>query len=48
MRTPDAAQSTKIDLRTKAGVEQVKGQWRYHDVKIIEVDGKGPPPGTSR
>ena len=38
------AQSTKIDLRTKAGVEKVKGQWRYSDVKIIEVDGKGPPP----
>lgn len=41
---PALAQSTKIDLRTKAGVEKVKGQWRYSDVKIIEVDGKGPPP----
>src|SRR3954447_22791431 len=39
-----SAQTTKIDLRTKAGVEKVKGSWRYHDVKIIEVDGKGPPP----
>ncbi|MDB5351064.1 MAG: hypothetical protein JWN86_2311 [Planctomycetota bacterium] len=38
------AQTSKIDLRTKAGAEKVKGQWRYHDVKIIEVDGKGPPP----
>ena len=20
----------------------VKGEWRYHDVKIVEVEGKGP------
>lgn len=38
------AQAMKIDLRTKAGVEKVKGQWRYHDVKVVEVEGKGPPP----
>ncbi len=38
------AQTTKIDLRTKAGVEKVKGEWRYSDVKIVEVDGQGPPP----
>ena len=37
---PAHAQSTKIDLRTTAGTEAVKGQWRYHDVKIIEVAGK--------
>jgi hypothetical protein len=36
------AQSKKIDLRTKEGVTAVKGQWKYHDVKIVEVDGKGP------
>lgn len=36
------AESKKIDLRTKNGVEAVKGQWRYHDVKIVEVEGKGP------
>ncbi|QEH38510.1 hypothetical protein OJF2_71130 [Aquisphaera giovannonii] len=36
------AQSTKIDLRTKAGTDAVKGQWRYHDVKLIEVAGKNP------
>ena len=39
------ADSKKIDLRTKAGVEAVKGEWRYSDVKLIEVvtttaDGK--------
>ena len=33
---PDAA----IDLATKEGVDLVKGQWRYSDTKIIEVDFK--------
>jgi len=37
---PDAT----IDLRTKAGAQLVKGDWRYSDVKIIEVDAKGPGP----
>ena len=37
-----AAQHKKIDLRTKEGVASVKGQWKYHDVKIVEVEGKGP------
>jgi hypothetical protein len=36
------AQSKKIDLSTKDGVAAVKGQWKFHDVKIIEVEGKGP------
>ncbi|HEX6436341.1 MAG TPA: SMP-30/gluconolactonase/LRE family protein [Candidatus Binatia bacterium] len=29
-----------IDLATKQGVEMVRGQWRYSDTKIIEVDFK--------
>ena len=37
---PDAT----IDLRTRDGVQLVKGDWRYSDVKIIEVDSKGPGP----
>jgi hypothetical protein len=37
-----AAQSKKIDLRTKEGVAAVRGQWKYHNVKIVEVEGKGP------
>jgi hypothetical protein len=36
------AQTKKIDLQTKEGVAAVKGEWRYHDVKIVEADGKGP------
>ena len=35
-RTPDA----RIDLATQAGIDLVKGQWRYSDTKIIEVDFK--------
>src|SRR5262249_55344828 len=34
------AHSKKIDLRTRAGTDAVHGQWRYHDVKIVEVTGK--------
>jgi gluconolactonase len=34
------AASKKIDLRTRAGVEAVKGTWRYIDVKIVEVPTK--------
>ena len=39
---PAVAQSKKIDLRTTPGVTAVKGQWKYHDVKIVEVTGEGP------
>ena len=37
---PDAT----IDLRTKEGVQLVKGEWRYSDVQILQVDAKGPGP----
>src|SRR5246127_2330760 len=33
-----------IDLATKEGVDVVKGQWRYSDTKIIEVDFKAAGP----
>lgn len=36
------AEARKIDLRTKAGVQAVKGEWRYSEVKIVESPGKGP------
>jgi len=35
---PDAV----IDLATSEGVKMVKGEWRYSDTKIIEVDFKAP------
>ena len=31
-----------IDLRTTEGAQMVKGQWRYSDAKIIEVESRGP------
>jgi gluconolactonase len=37
---PDAV----VDLATSEGTQLVKGQWRYSDVKIVEVDAKGPGP----
>ena len=37
---PDAT----IDLATKAGVDLVKGQWRYSDTRIKEVDFKTAGP----
>jgi gluconolactonase len=37
---PDAV----VDLRAKAGVELVKGQWKYSDVKIVEADFRAPGP----
>lgn len=44
LSTPTVRSQTikKIDLSTKDGVAAVNGQWKYHDVKIIEVEGKGP------
>ncbi|MDQ4146708.1 MAG: hypothetical protein M3120_03290, partial [Pseudomonadota bacterium] len=41
-----------IDLATAAGVDLVKGQWRYSDTRIIKVDFKragpdGQPTGAS-
>jgi len=35
---PDAT----IDLRTNEGVLLVRGQWRFSDVKIVEVGSRGP------
>ena len=35
---PDAV----IDLRTSAGVELVRGEWRYRDAYPIEVESRGP------
>jgi gluconolactonase len=37
---PDAT----VDLRTKEGVELIKGDWHYSDVQIVEVNTKGPGP----
>ncbi len=41
---PNGKPEATIDLATKAGVDLVKGQWRYSDTKIIEVDFKAAGP----
>jgi len=38
--TPNGKPDAVIDLATKEGVDLVKGQWRYSDTKIIQVDFK--------
>ena len=39
----DQADAT-IDLATVEGAKLVKGEWRYSDTKIVEVDFRGPGP----
>src|SRR5436309_2722631 len=39
-RRPEAI----IDLATEEGVRLVEGRWRYSDVKIVEVEHRGPGP----
>jgi gluconolactonase len=37
-----AVNEKRIDLRTAAGVAAVKGEWRFSNVKIVEITNKGP------
>src|SRR5947199_9807816 len=37
---PSSRPDAVIDLATKEGVDLVKGQWRYSDTKITQVDFK--------
>ena len=39
---PVGEPNATIDLATTAGLELVKGQWRYSDTKIIETDFRAP------
>jgi gluconolactonase len=41
---PMGPPSATIDLATPEGVQTVKGQWRYSDTHIVEVDFRGPGP----
>src|ERR1044071_9115418 len=41
---PTGKADAVIDLATREGVDLVKGQWRYTDTKIIEVDFKAAGP----
>ncbi len=39
---PSGKPEASIDLATADGVNLVKGEWRYSDTKIVEVDFRGP------
>lgn len=41
---PEGNPAATIDLATDAGVALVKGQWRYHDTKIVDTDFRAPGP----
>ena len=41
---PGGKPESTIDLASAAGVALVKGEWRYSDTKIVEVDFRGPGP----
>src|SRR5712691_3415094 len=41
---PVGSPEATIDLATENGVQLVKGQWRYHDTKIVDVDFRAPGP----
>jgi gluconolactonase len=41
---PAGPPEASIDLATREGVQLVKGEWRYSDTRIIEVDFTGPGP----
>jgi gluconolactonase len=42
--SPTGKAKAVIDLATREGVDLVKGQWRYSDTKIVEVDFKAAGP----
>jgi len=41
---PTGKPEATVDLATSEGAALAKGQWRYSDTKIVEVDFKGPGP----
>lgn len=41
---PKGQPEATINLATAEGVKMVKGEWRYSDTQIIEIDFKGPGP----
>ncbi len=41
---PASRPAAVINLATDEGVRLVKGQWRYSDVRVVEVEHRGPGP----
>jgi gluconolactonase len=42
--TPTGRPDASIDIATPEGAAMIKGEWRYSDTKIVEVDFKAPGP----
>ena len=40
----DGRADAVVDLRTRNGVDLVKGQWRYSDARVVETEGRAPGP----
>jgi len=41
---PTGKPEAMIDLASASGIDLIKGNWRYSDTKIVEVDFRGPGP----
>jgi gluconolactonase len=41
---PAGKPEATVDLATAAGINLIKGQWRYSDTRIVEVDFRAPGP----
>ena len=39
---PNGKPEATVDLATEEGAKMVKGEWRYSDTRIVEVDFRGP------
>src|SRR6266567_6604476 len=39
---PSGKPEASVDLASADGIHLVKGEWRYSDTKIVEVDFRGP------
>ena len=42
--TPTGSPAATIDLRNRDGAALVKGEWRYSDTRIVEVEHRAPGP----
>ena len=41
-QSTDGRPDALIDLRTSAGVELVRGEWRYSDARLVDVESRAP------
>ena len=41
-QSTDGRPDALIDLRTSAGADLVRGEWRYSDARLVDVESRGP------